>query len=478
MRTDSDMISEKSSIRSKSEAFFHTIKKKFSMSNIIKIIIVLIIIALLLIFIFSYFKLQNKLLDMKNKETDHALELLKEALGDKNNSTVKNLNIYNQLNEQIKTDIQDKLKYNINFYLNEEIKNKVKNEIIDDIKYMVRIDIDNDIKSYLEEIKADIKDDIKDKVKNEIKDYVENTIKSDLKSEIKNYIKDDLKNDIRDDIKDKVKNEIKDYIDNTVKSDLKSEIKNQIESDINTKIISEVKNEIQTEVKNNIISDVKNEIKSDLKKEIKEELEDEIIDEMKKDIKKEMKDFTDDYFKENSKNFIKINDSINADKLQNRIIGTEKCCIVKIENNGKIYPNIIFTKGMIIAWFGYLNQIPDKWAICDGTQGTPDLRNKFILGNSNDRKLGETGGKTEITLSKTNLPKIGKGYFSTDSHNGRYHHSSNGFIEYVSSYSASIRKGSSDDWGSNLLIDLENGMNSTPINIMNPYYSLYYIMKL
>ena len=448
------------------------------MSNIIKIVIVLIIIALLLIFIISYFKLQNKLLDMKNKETDHALELLKEVLGGQNNSAVKNLTIYNQLNEQIKTDIQDKLNYNINFYLNEEIKNKVKNEILDDIKYRVRIDIDNDIKSYLEEVKTDIRDDIKGKVKNEIKDYLDNTLKSNLKSEIKHYIKDDLKNDIKDGIKDKVKNEIKDYIDNTIKNDLKSEIKNQIESDIKTKIINDVKNEIQTEVKNNIISDVKNEIKSELKKDIKEELEDEIIVEMKTDIKKEMKDFTDNYFNENSKNFIKINDTINADKLQNRIVGTEKDCIVKIENDGKIYPNIIFTKGMIIAWFGYLNQIPDKWAICDGTQGTPDLRNKFILGNSNDLKLKETGGKSEIRLSKTNLPKIGKGYFSTDSHNGLYHHSSNGFIKYQNSYSADIKTRSSDDWGSDLLIDLEDGMNSSPINIMNPYYSLYYIMKL
>ena len=34
---------------------------------------------------------------------------------------------------------------------------------------------------------------------------------------------------------------------------------------------------------------------------------------------------------------------------------------------------------MIIAWFGTLNEIPENWAICDGTNGTPDLRNKFII---------------------------------------------------------------------------------------------------
>ena len=369
------MINDKNSIVSNDTnnenniSFFQKVKNELcTVSGIIKIVISILIIALIVILVISYFRLLNKLKDMKNKETEYALELLKEIFGGQNNSTGNKLNIYNQINEEI---------------IKENIKNSLKTEIKDDIKSKIKIEIENEIKN-----------------------------------EIKGYIKD------------------------------------------------------------KIINDLKNEIKSDLKEDIKTELKVEIIDEMKKDIKKEMKDFIDDLFKENSKNFIKINDTINADMLQNRIIGTEKDCIVKIENNGKIYPNIIFTKGMIIAWFGYINQIPDKWAICDGTQGTPDLRNKFILGNSNDLKLGETGGKTEITLSKINLPKIGKGYFSTDSHNGGYHHSSNGFIKYQNSFSVSVKNGYDDDWGSDLLIDLEDGMNSSPINIMNPYYSLYYIMKL
>ena len=60
---------------------------------------------------------------------------------------------------------------------------------------------------------------------------------------------------------------------------------------------------------------------------------------MKKDIKKEIEHYTDNLFRENSKNYIKINDTINEDKLQNRIIGTKEDCIVKIEKSGKIYRN-------------------------------------------------------------------------------------------------------------------------------------------
>ena len=38
------------------------------------------------------------------------------------------------------------------------------------------------------------------------------------------------------------------------------------------------------------------------------------------------------------------------------------------------YSNIIFTQGMIIAWYGYPNYIPKGWVICDGWS---KLRNSF-----------------------------------------------------------------------------------------------------
>ena len=37
-------------------------------------------------------------------------------------------------------------------------------------------------------------------------------------------------------------------------------------------------------------------------------------------------------------------------------------------------------KGIIVAWFGPIAAIPDGWALCDGTRGTPDLRDKEIVG--------------------------------------------------------------------------------------------------
>lgn len=34
--------------------------------------------------------------------------------------------------------------------------------------------------------------------------------------------------------------------------------------------------------------------------------------------------------------------------------------------------------GMIMLWFGAVVNIPSGWHLCDGTVGTPDLRNKFV----------------------------------------------------------------------------------------------------
>jgi hypothetical protein len=329
-------------------------------------------------------------------------------------------------------------------------------------------------KEFNSELKEQYKISIKNDVLKELKISFKNEIKNEIEKEVEKYVQEDLKDDIKGEIKEQTKSEIKDYITNDLKVEIKNEMENEIENDIKNRIVSDVSNQIEGEVKKNIISDVKKEIKNDVVKEAKIEIEGDIKDQ----IKSEITTYTDNVIKEKSKFFITTEDSINADKLQNKQICNDPNCIVSIQNNGKIFPNIIFTKGMIIAWFGKISEIPEKWAICDGTQGTPDLRNRFIIGSENDLDVGKTGGANETIINKSNLPKIGKGYFSTDSHNGAYHHNSNGFIKEVGRYSASVKSGEPDDWGSNLLIDLESGMYSSPIDIMNPYYYLFFIIKL
>ena len=48
--------------------------------------------------------------------------------------------------------------------------------------------------------------------------------------------------------------------------------------------------------------------------------------------------------------------------------------------------------GVIVMWSGTLDAIPVGWALCDGSNGTPDLRNRFVMGVGATEYLGRTGG--------------------------------------------------------------------------------------
>jgi hypothetical protein len=45
--------------------------------------------------------------------------------------------------------------------------------------------------------------------------------------------------------------------------------------------------------------------------------------------------------------------------------------------------------GMILIWSGTVITIPDGWHLCDGTEGTPDLRDKFIVGAGDSYDPGD-----------------------------------------------------------------------------------------
>lgn len=50
--------------------------------------------------------------------------------------------------------------------------------------------------------------------------------------------------------------------------------------------------------------------------------------------------------------------------------------------------------GGIINWSGAVVDIPDNWQLCDGTNGTPDLRERFVIGAGGSIAVDATGGAT------------------------------------------------------------------------------------
>jgi len=54
-------------------------------------------------------------------------------------------------------------------------------------------------------------------------------------------------------------------------------------------------------------------------------------------------------------------------------------------------------QNMIVIWSGAIVDIPDGWTLCDGTNGTPDLRDRFVVGAGGAYSPGDTGGAATHT---------------------------------------------------------------------------------
>lgn len=55
--------------------------------------------------------------------------------------------------------------------------------------------------------------------------------------------------------------------------------------------------------------------------------------------------------------------------------------------------------GIIVLWKGAIADIPHGWALCDGTQGTEDLRNVFVPGAGGTYAVNATGGADTLNLA-------------------------------------------------------------------------------
>lgn len=68
---------------------------------------------------------------------------------------------------------------------------------------------------------------------------------------------------------------------------------------------------------------------------------------------------------------------------------------------------VLIPHGTIVMWTGSL--APSGWALCDGTNGTPDLRGRFVLSfgqgtGLTNRLMEQTGGAETHTLTVNEIP--------------------------------------------------------------------------
>lgn len=128
-------------------------------------------------------------------------------------------------------------------------------------------------------------------------------------------------------------------------------------------------------------------------------------------------------------------------------------------------------QGSIIPWYGSSGNIPNGFALCDGKNGTPDLRDRFLVGAGNLYTLGNTGGENSHQLTVAEMP-------SHQHDSGWGEHQSYDTPFGRSNYRVGSRMGSGkSDWDNAGWLTSSTGGNQ-PHENRPPYYALYFLMKL
>ncbi len=82
-------------------------------------------------------------------------------------------------------------------------------------------------------------------------------------------------------------------------------------------------------------------------------------------------------------------------------------------------------KGVIVMWSGTAATVPNGWALCDGTQGTPDLANRFVVGATKTYLPGASGGSVTsggMSPLKDSSTAVKGASFTTPNHHHQIGH--------------------------------------------------------
>ena len=133
--------------------------------------------------------------------------------------------------------------------------------------------------------------------------------------------------------------------------------------------------------------------------------------------------------------------------------------------------------GCILIWSGSTGSIPSGFLLCDGNNGTPDLRNSFVLGAGYSYTVGQTGGSADaIVVSHTHTAT------SVVTDPGHFHNVYNtntlggGRIGSGTTDANAIATSTATTGITVATTNTTTGTSGTNAN-MPPYYALAYIMK-
>jgi hypothetical protein len=134
--------------------------------------------------------------------------------------------------------------------------------------------------------------------------------------------------------------------------------------------------------------------------------------------------------------------------------------------------------GMISLWYGSIGSVPLGWYLCDGTNGTPDLRDKFVVGAGSTYSVAATGGAADAIVVSHN--HTATSVVTDPGHNHTYSTPVGaGGAGNIASGGATIGNPSTSTATTGITVATTNvaaGVSGTNANLP-PYYALAYVMK-
>ena len=138
-----------------------------------------------------------------------------------------------------------------------------------------------------------------------------------------------------------------------------------------------------------------------------------------------------------------------------------------------------FLPGMIVLWSGTTATIPTGWALCNGTNGTPNLTDRFVVGAGSNYGVAQTGGsKDAIVVSHNHTGTTGSAgshthTVSTPTGRGRYQ--GGGYTDNAYALAGTVTTSSAGAHTHGFTTSTK-GSSGTNRNLP-PYYALAYIMR-
>jgi len=179
------------------------------------------------------------------------------------------------------------------------------------------------------------------------------------------------------------------------------------------------------------------------------------------------------YLSEITENENVINDRLLNELKEIPLIYEDKLCIENECVTDNDFKNLkeFWPRGIIIPYFNTLKNLPSDWLVCDGTNGTPDLRNRFVIGAGRYYRFKSTGGEKTVTLHRQTIPNHSHKIFS---HNPGFGCGGGRNIGVGAGFPTNDGVGIGNP---KYVSEQNNNRITEPHNNMPPYYSMFYIMR-